>query len=135
MLDTNMVTYISSGDSPEARKQLRKLAKDNEICISAITEGEIRFGMARRKLGQAKLDSIERVLAALEILPWDSEVAQTYGEFRAKLETAGKKLGAYDEQIAAHSLAVGAILVTADRGFREVGDLKNTVNWATDLKP
>jgi tRNA(fMet)-specific endonuclease VapC len=90
--------------------------------------------MAKKQLGQAKHDSIERVLSALEILPWDSEVAQTYGDFRAKLETAGKKLGAYDEQIAAHSLAVGAILVTADRGFRDVGGLKNTVNWATDLK-
>jgi tRNA(fMet)-specific endonuclease VapC len=135
MLDTNMLTYICSGRSVEARKHLRKLAKDNEICISAITEGEIRFGMAKKKLGQAKRDSIERVLTALEVLPWDSEVAQIYGDFRANLESTGKKLGAYDEQIAAHAMAVGAILVTADRGFREVGDLKNTVNWATDLTP
>jgi tRNA(fMet)-specific endonuclease VapC len=76
MLVTNMLTYICSGHPPEARKHLRKLAKDNEICIFAITEGEIRFGMAKKKLGQAKRDSIERVLAALEVLPWDSEVAQ-----------------------------------------------------------
>jgi tRNA(fMet)-specific endonuclease VapC len=129
-----MVTYISSGRSPEARKQLRKLAKDNEICISAITEGEIRFGMAKKKLGQAKSDSIELFLSGFEVLPWNSEVAKVYGDFRAKLEASGKKLGAYDEQIAAHCLAVGAILVTADRGFRDVAGLKNTVNWATDLK-
>jgi hypothetical protein len=70
---------IRFGGEPEARKQLRKLAKDNEICVSAITEGEIRFGMVRKKLGQAKRDSIERVLVGLEVLPWDSEVSQTYG--------------------------------------------------------
>ena len=41
-----------------------------------------------------------------------------------------------DMQIAAHAIAIGAVLVTADKIFVKVGevtDLAATVNWATDL--
>jgi predicted nucleic acid-binding protein len=36
-------------------------------------------------------------------------------------------------QIAAHAIAAGAVLVTNDRVFTYVDDLRATMNWATDL--
>jgi predicted nucleic acid-binding protein len=38
-----------------------------------------------------------------------------------------------DLQIAAHSVAVGAVLVTNDKAFLRVEDLRETVNWAPDI--
>jgi predicted nucleic acid-binding protein len=38
-----------------------------------------------------------------------------------------------DMQIAAHAIAAGAVLVTNDRAFAHVDDLRATANWATDL--
>jgi predicted nucleic acid-binding protein len=41
-----------------------------------------------------------------------------------------------DMLIAAHAIATGAVLVTADKIFAKVGeatDLAATVNWAADL--
>ena len=52
---------------------------------------------------------------------------------RAKRETAGKALGNLDLLIAAHGIAVGAVLVTNDKAFKQVDDLPDIVNWATDL--
>jgi predicted nucleic acid-binding protein len=38
-----------------------------------------------------------------------------------------------DMQIAAHAIAISAVLVTNDNAFAYVEDLQPTVNWATDL--
>jgi len=73
------------------------------------------------------------LLAAIRILSWGREEARVYGELRASLEAAGKTLGSMDMQIAAHAVAVSAVLVTSDKAFGFVPDLKGTVNWATDL--
>ena len=52
---------------------------------------------------------------------------------RAKLEAAGIVLSQLDLQLAAHAIAVGAVLVTNDKAFKRVADLGKTVNWATDV--
>jgi len=58
------------------------------------------------------------------ILPWDSEAAQQYGQLRAALEREGRPLGNLDTMIAAHALALGAVLVTSDRAFSRIKKLK-----------
>jgi tRNA(fMet)-specific endonuclease VapC len=133
MLDTNMVSYIAKGHSQAARARMLNLAKDEIVCLSAITEAEIRFGLAKRPEAVALRERMEWFLAAIKILPWGSEEAKAYGALRAKMESAGKTLENMDLLIAAHALAQGAVLVTNDKAFAQVNDLQATVNWATDL--
>jgi tRNA(fMet)-specific endonuclease VapC len=133
MLDTNMVSYIAKGHSQAARARMLNLAKDEIVCLSAITEAEIRFGLAKRPDAIALRERMEWFLAAIKILPWGSEEAKAYGALRAKLESAGKSLENMDLLIAAHALAQGAVLVTNDKVFAQVNELQATVNWATDL--
>jgi tRNA(fMet)-specific endonuclease VapC len=76
---------------------------------------------------------MEGFLASVRILPWDRKEAHTYGLVRAKLQNAGKPLGHLDMMIAAHAVAVDAVLVTNDKAFLQVEDLSATVNWATDI--
>jgi tRNA(fMet)-specific endonuclease VapC len=109
------------------------LAKDEIVCLSAITEAEIRFGLAKRPEAVALRERMEWFLAAIKILPWGSEEAKAYGTLRAKMESAGKTLENMDLLIAAHALAQGAVLVTNDNAFAQVKYLQATVNWATDL--
>ena len=132
MLDTNMCSYILRGTSPAARAKLAALKDDEIACISAITEGEIRYGLAKRPsaaLGAA----IEGFLAKISILPWGREEAAAYGELRAKQERLGKTLGNMDMLIAAHAISTGATLITNDGAFAHVEGLFATVNWAVDL--
>jgi tRNA(fMet)-specific endonuclease VapC len=133
MLDTNTVSYIVRGKSPAARNRLDGL-KINEVgCISVVTEAEIRYGLARKPPSLAFRTVLNDFLRKIQILPWGSDEAQAYGTLRFKLESAGKTLSALDMLIAAHAISANATLVTRDRTFAQVEDLRPPVNWAVDL--
>jgi tRNA(fMet)-specific endonuclease VapC len=133
MLDTNTVSYIVRGKSPAARARLYKLHGDEIGCISVITEAELLYGTCKQAPGQARLAALNTLFDKLRILPWGSAEALIYGEMRAKLERAGKVLGNLDMLIAAHAISANATLVTRDKAFAQVEDLRPPVNWAIDV--
>jgi tRNA(fMet)-specific endonuclease VapC len=98
-----------------------------------ITEAEIRYGLAKRPEAVALRERMEWFLAAVKVLPWGRDEARAYGVLRANLESSGKTLENMDMLIAAHAIAIGAVLVTNDKAFAQVEDLHATENWATDL--
>jgi tRNA(fMet)-specific endonuclease VapC len=133
MLDTNTVSYILKGKSPAARAKLAALEHSEIACISAITEAELHYGVARRPNNPALVASLEAFLSKIQILGWGRDEAKAYGRLRAKQEATGKTFGNLDMLIAAHVIAIGGVLVTNDKSFAQVPDLGGTVNWATDL--
>jgi tRNA(fMet)-specific endonuclease VapC len=133
MLDTNTVSYIAKGHSKAARARMLNLEEDEVVCLSVITEAEIRYGLAKRPEAVALRERMEWFLAAVKVLPWGRDEARAYGVLRANLESSGKTLENMDMLIAAHAIAIGAVLVTNDKAFAQVEDLHATENWATDL--
>lgn len=132
LLDTNTVSYILNGRSMAARKQLYTLPPTNVACISAITEAELNYGIAKLQNDRRQL-ALDVLLLKIPVRPWDSDAAVVYGPLRAKLESDGRMLAPLDTQIAAHAIALGATLVTRDKVFQQVSNLPGLVNWATDL--
>ncbi len=135
LLDTNIFSYIAKGISPAARAEFRRLSQDRDavLCISVITEAEVRYGMAKRALSRARCAAIEGLLANVQILPWGSDEALAYAQLRGKLEFQGITVSAMDMLIAAQAIAAGAVLVTGDKIFAKVAavaDLGTIVNWA-----
>jgi tRNA(fMet)-specific endonuclease VapC len=133
-----MVSYIVSGASAAARAHLLRLDGKSAIYVSAISEAELRFGMAKGAKHLVRIAMMERFLAKATVLPWGHEEAVAYGELRARLQIAGAPLGALDTLIAAHALAIDAVLVTHDKAFgklRQVGLERalQIADWATDL--
>ncbi len=110
------------------------LNEDEVVCLSVITEAEIRYGLAKRPEATALRERMEWFLAAVKVLPWGREEAQAYGALRASLESSGRNLQNMDLQIASHAIAADAVLVTNDKAFLQVNELQATVNWATDLE-
>jgi tRNA(fMet)-specific endonuclease VapC len=92
------------------------------LCISAITEGELLFGLAKRPGAKRLHIAVRELLLRLDVLPWNS--AEHYGMARAEMEAQGRILASLDLLIAAHALSVGAVLVTNDRAFRQVAGLQ-----------
>jgi len=133
LLDTNTLSYIANGKSQAARVRLESLRSGEAVCISSITEAELRYGLARRPQAHRLHSAVEALLFKLEILPWGSQEAAAYGRLRARLEAAGTVLSELDLQIAAHAIAVGAVLVTNDTALRRIKELHGTVSWASDV--
>ena len=133
MLDTNMVSYILKGKSPAARARISSLWPGEGLCISAVTEAELRYGIAKSGIGEQRQKLLDWFLLMVTVHPWGRDEAAAYGKLRAKQEAMGKTLGALDMLIAAHAVALGAVLVTNDNAFHQVSDLIGVENWATDL--
>lgn len=133
LLDTNTLSYIAKGKSPASRARLEALGDEDVVCISAITEAELRYGLARRPAAHALRAAIEGLLFKFRILPWGSREAVAYGEMRAKLEIAGITLAAMDMLIASQAIAAGAVFVTSDKAFSHIAGLHAIENWASDL--
>jgi tRNA(fMet)-specific endonuclease VapC len=138
LLDTNMFSFIVNGASPEARAEFRRLSQDPEarICISSITEAEVRYGMAKRKLSPGRCAAIEGLFANVEILPWGSEEAAAYAQAKAALETQGLGVSLLDFLIGVHAATSASVLVTHDHVFAQIAELTGipaTVDWAKDI--
>ena len=133
MMDTNTVSYIVKGKSALARAKLASLQNDEIACISIITEAELQYGLAKSSNSHVLRFPLEGFFAKIQILNWGRDEALAYGQLRAKQEATGKILGNLDLLIAAHAIAVGAVLVTSDKAFTQLAGLMDTVNWATDL--
>jgi len=123
LLDTNIASCIIKGNSAAVDRRLGKVAMA-ELAVSAVTEGELRFGAARMPHATRLHSLVEDFLLRVAVLPWDSEAAKQYGQVRAALERAGQPMGNLDVMIAAHALARDAILVTNDRAFGRIKRLR-----------
>jgi tRNA(fMet)-specific endonuclease VapC len=133
LLDTNTVADIVSGHSKAARRAMSQLIEHSPIAISAITEGELLYGLARKPEAIRLRTGVEAFLSAIQIRYWDSAAARAYGSLRARMAASGKSLSNMDLLIAAHAVAIDAILVTRDGAFSQIEALRPVVNWATDL--
>ncbi|MFI4974419.1 MAG: PIN domain-containing protein [Caulobacterales bacterium] len=120
VLDTSVAIHLRDGDVAVASKLA---ALDGAILLSVVTRVELEGGVyrdpAQAALRRPRLDAI---LAALPVLPFDSDAADAY---RRIVEAAGysrRKL--LDRMIAAQALVHHATLVTMNADdFRDVPGL------------
>lgn len=122
MLDTNTVSHLIKAHPAVARRIVATPMAS--LCISSITEGELRFGLAKRPAAKQLHRLVGEFLRRVDVLAWDSAAAECYGAVRAKMQSQGKILSALDLLIAAQALTVGAVLVTCDQAFSQVADLR-----------
>jgi tRNA(fMet)-specific endonuclease VapC len=128
MLDTNTVSYFIRG-VPLVTKRVVQHPMAS-LCISAITEGELLFGLAKRPEAKRLQKAVAEFLKRVEVLPWDSVAAEHYGVTRATMEQRGKTLAPFDMLIGSHALSQKLVLVTNDKAFAQIEELE-TEDWAS----
>jgi tRNA(fMet)-specific endonuclease VapC len=126
LLDTNTVSCF-------IRDTLRNAPigaqRPENLCISVITEAELLFGLRWRPGARRVNDMVVSFIGGIEVWPFDSAAAKSYGALRAEMQRIRKSLAALDMLIAAHALSRGATLVTPDAAFSHVPAL-SVEDWS-----
>jgi len=83
MLDTDISSYLIRGDHPEVLEQFRTHL--NEVCISCITEAELRFGALKRN-NRRLTQKVNLFCDLIPCIDWTQSTAKVYAELRTELE-------------------------------------------------
>jgi hypothetical protein len=118
LLDTNILSELMR-PAPEAAVE-RWLAGQPpaSVFISAITEAELRYGLALMPVGRRRSTIAAEIEGMLgedfrgRILPFDSPAAVAFAEIAAYRRQAGRPISQADAQIAAIARSRGAALAT-----------------------
>lgn len=133
LLGTNVVSDLIRNPQGRVAARIAAVGEDR-IYTSIVVAAELRYGSIKK--GSPRLSAqIDVVLGALQVVPLEPPVDAVYGRIRATLERAGQTIGGNDLLIAAHALALGDILVTAnEREFSRV-DGMILENWLNESEP
>jgi tRNA(fMet)-specific endonuclease VapC len=127
MLDTNICIYAIKNRPDHLRGRFNSF--EGQLSISAISLGELLFGVEKSSRPEENLAVVEQFAARLEVLPFTDKAALHYGQIRSRLERAGKKIGSLDTLIGGHARSEGLILVTNNlREFERIDGLR-VENW------
>ncbi len=121
MLDTNIVSHLIKSHANVVKHVVA--IPMTSLCISAITEGELLFGLAKRPEAKQLHRVVHELLLRIEVLPWNSTIAKTYGTLRSSIEAKGNLLAPLDLLIAAHALSTNTTLVINGQAFIRVRGL------------
>jgi tRNA(fMet)-specific endonuclease VapC len=115
LLDTNAVSALMK-DDPRVVARLRKAGR-SEVGMPQPVIAEIAYGIERLPASKRRTALQERfdlVRTELARSPWTDAVSERFGVVKATLERRGSRIEDFDAAIAAHALAEGATLVTAN---------------------
>jgi predicted nucleic acid-binding protein len=118
LLDTNVLSELMR-PSPAREVEAWVGAQPVEgLFISAVTEAELRFGVALLPDGKRRAMLAEALVGMLaedfagRILPFDSAAASAYAEIAADRRRAGRPIAQFDAQIASIARSRNAALAT-----------------------
>lgn len=110
----------------ESGRRIIEAALPDELAISVITLGELRAGV----LAAVDVETRDRRLAtlsealALDPLPVDQPVAETWARLRVLLRDVGKRMPVNDSWIAATAMSLGVPVVTQDEDYVDLDGLE-----------
>jgi len=118
LLDTNILSELMRAAPEAAVEQWLADQPAASVFISAITEAELRYGLAlmppgkRRSALAVEIENMLREDFSGRILPFDSPAAVAFAEIAAERRQAGRPISQADAQIAAIARSRGAALAT-----------------------
>lgn len=119
VLDTNVLSEAMRARFDPAVKAWMDAQPRDSMFATAISEAEIRYGLAVLPAGKRRTSLTEAANLVFRefdgrVLPFDSAAAREFGDICAARRKAGRPIGEFDAQIAAVARAIGAAVATRD---------------------
>lgn len=128
LIDTNVISELMRATPAPSVLNWFSTLDPSTLYLSAVTEAELRTGIAILPAGQrreglkAALDATIAVDFEGRILPFDTDAAKTYAEIAAGRRSSGRPIADADCQIAAIARAAGMPVATRNtRDFEGCG--------------
>lgn len=101
---------------PNVVERLKAVARA-EVSMPQPVVAEISYGIERlpkSKRRDALISRFELLRTELQRAAWSDDVSNAFGEIKAGLERKGQRIEDFDAAVAAHAVAMGCVLVTAN---------------------
>ena len=123
ILDTCIISYLMKG-GPLAEAYAPHL-NGQLLAISFVTVGEMYFGAENKNWGENKRKMLETTLRNFVVIPYDHEIARSYGRLVAERKRNGKPIFPNDAWIAACAVRHGVPIATHNaKDFNGISGLK-----------
>lgn len=110
-LDSNICIFFLRNREGVVAQKIASAGRE-DIKIPSMVKGELLTGAMKSARREQNIVEVMDFLDNYEIVPFDSEAAEVYGEIKSWLELRGTPIGFNDMIIAATALANNGILVT-----------------------
>jgi predicted nucleic acid-binding protein len=128
LLDTNVLSELIRREPDEGVKRWLDSLDAAAVATTAITAGELLYGVARLPAGRRKKQLSDAVCDLIEedfdgrVEPFDATAATHYATLVSDREQAGRPISVADAQIAAICRKLGATLATRNTSdFMDTG--------------
>jgi tRNA(fMet)-specific endonuclease VapC len=124
LLDTNHAAQVMSG--PDTLRELleHRARPEDRFFISITVLSELYFAAYASRRQVQNLQSINRLLDHIPLLGFDVIAAEEYGRIKAELKAKGRPIPGTDAQIAAVARLHDLIVLSNDRHFEYVDNLR-----------
>lgn len=110
VLDTNVVSYLMKGG--RLAETYAPYVQGRLLAITFITVGEFYFGAEKANWGERRQQALETTLRNFVVIPYDHEIARSYGCLVAERQRSGRGITLNDAWIAACAVRHGVPLIT-----------------------
>jgi|ERR1051326_3330883 predicted nucleic acid-binding protein len=128
VLDTNVLSETLRPKPADSVKRWMENQPATALFTTAISEGEIRYGVSLMPPGRRRA-ALEQAVAAIfteefvgRVLPFDSVAAKAFADIAARRRRLGRPISEFDAQIAAIAASHGAAVATRNvQDFTDCG--------------
>ncbi|MEL7119328.1 MAG: type II toxin-antitoxin system VapC family toxin [Bacteroidota bacterium] len=120
ILDSNIVINIFRNDV----ETIQKVSELKNIYIPVIVLGELHYGANKSNQTKKRTLEIEQLKRRVIILEINDKTAELYGEIKNQLRQKGRLIPENDIWIAAIAKEIGLPILTNDKHFLEVDQIK-----------
>lgn len=126
LLDTNILSDMMKQPAGVIAQRIREVGQD-EVFTNVIVIAEVEYGIEKKQSRRLRAQ-LEGIRPSLTILPLTQPADKHYAAVRVATEQQGRTIGQNDLLIAAHALALDAVVVTDDRAFLRMPGVR-VENW------